>query len=119
MPETSDWQDGIFRFEDFQTVTNNGTLLLSGNTSFQHGIAGAGIFTNNGTVTKTSTGNIDLDVTTVNNNGTFNCNAGTISNNNDVFNNNMGAFIRGTATFDNVNAFVVNGTIAQVTLRAS
>ncbi|MBK8832296.1 MAG: hypothetical protein IPN60_15850 [Saprospiraceae bacterium] len=109
---TIDWQDGIFRFEDFKTVTNSGTFLLSGNTSFQHGIPGAGIFTNNGTVTKTSSGNTDLDVITVNNNGTFNCNAGTISNNNDIFNNNPGSFIKGTATFDNINAFVNDGTIA-------
>ncbi|MBK8832295.1 MAG: hypothetical protein IPN60_15845 [Saprospiraceae bacterium] len=84
---TIDWQDGIFRFEDFKTVTKQRFFLMAGNLSFQHGIAGAGTFTNNGTTSITSPGNTDFDVTTFNNNGTLNCNAGITSNNNDVFNN--------------------------------
>ena len=104
---TIDFQEGIFRFEDFKTVINNGTFLLGANQSFQHGLVGAGIFTNNGSVTKATAGNADLDVTTINNNGTFNCNAGTISNNNDVF-NNAGTIAFNSGTFANGGVFNYN-----------
>ena len=122
---TMNWSGGTIYFRATGIlISNAGSFNITGNNSLQNegtDPQAAGTLANSGTITKTSTGLTDFQVTAVTNSGTFNINAGTIQNRstftntgnlsfsngvftndlNRVFNHNTGSLIGGTGSFTN------------------
>lgn len=109
-----DWQDGPWYFGNaIHTITNNGSITISGNNTMQNFSGGASLI-NNGTITKTSNGTTDLNFSSgIFNNGAINLNAGTIATLYEV--TNTGNFIFNGGSYTNRNVFnydagVISGT---------
>jgi Secretion system C-terminal sorting domain len=134
------WQNGDIRFDaPNSTLINNGTFTIgANNATFFNG--GRLSITNNGSVTKNTTGNSSLTgILLFSNAGTVNCNSGNLNfgesnaggtftntatgnvilNNGNfttgattTFNNNSGASINGNGVFNFTSVFNNNGIIA-------
>ena len=115
---TMNWQDGTIYFRAIGTLLGNeGTFNITGNNTLTNEIGANGVFINEGTITKTSTGTTDFQVAAVINYGTINLNAGTLQNRSSPFNNtgtlnfNSGSFINETNnTFHHNSGSVITGT---------